>query len=320
MKFAKNAGLLAGKISGKVLGGVTRAVGELAGSAYLKEIGDSVEKVTENTGRIVGEAVSGVLDVGAGILMQDPVRRNAGFQDIGSAIFSTARGVWDGVGFVFENGKRVAQGLYYGDTGRLKEGLKHLGKAAVVGTIAVGVIDLAGADPAAAADSPGVYSDTAAPLDMDTLTPALDGADPGHVTHMDTINAALEGELHPETGVPYESKIVQLAGDEYIQGVFPDFEEVYAGTIPESMYMESDCVQFSYMNEQLAEQIARDPALASAFTETQISQIMEGETPDGYVWHHSEEPGRLELVSEDEHAKSAHTGGRAIWGGGSEYR
>ncbi|WP_240689499.1 HNH endonuclease [Ammoniphilus sp. YIM 78166] len=51
-----------------------------------------------------------------------------------------------------------------------------------------------------------------------------------------------------------------------------------------------------------------------------MEQIALGETPDGYVWHHSEVPGKMELVDEETHAQSAHTDGRSLWGGGSSYR
>ena len=56
------------------------------------------------------------------------------------------------------------------------------------------------------------------------------------------------------------------------------------------------------------------------FTPEQILQIQAGETPDGYVWHHHQEPGRLELVDEGTHAQTGHSGGRFLWGGGSQYR
>ena len=41
---------------------------------------------------------------------------------------------------------------------------------------------------------------------------------------------------------------------------------------------------------------------------------------EGYTWHHNEQPGVLQLVDEETHAETGHTGGREILGGGSEYR
>lgn len=36
----------------------------------------------------------------------------------------------------------------------------------------------------------------------------------------------------------------------------------------------------------------------------------------GYVWHHSEEPGIIKLISKDIHESNSHIGGNSIWGGG----
>lgn len=105
-----------------------------------------------------------------------------------------------------------------------------------------------------------------------------------------------------------------------VEGVFPDFQEAYAAQLPESMYMESDAVHFHASNVQLAEQIQADPQLAEQFTAEQLAQIEAGQTPDGYTWHHSEVPGRMELVDEQIHAQTGHLGGRELWGGGAEHR
>ena len=63
-----------------------------------------------------------------------------------------------------------------------------------------------------------------------------------------------------------------------------------------------------------------DPELEKQFDEEQLEQIENGDTPDGYTWHHNEETGRMQLVDSEIHAKTGHTGGRSIWGGGSENR
>ena len=48
--------------------------------------------------------------------------------------------------------------------------------------------------------------------------------------------------------------------------------------------------------------------------------ILDGETPDGYTWHHDAEVGKMQLVESDIHMKTGHTGGRTVWGGGNENR
>lgn len=36
----------------------------------------------------------------------------------------------------------------------------------------------------------------------------------------------------------------------------------------------------------------------------------------GYTWHHSEIPGKMQLVETKVHVQSGHTGGNLIWCGG----
>ena len=78
--------------------------------------------------------------------------------------------------------------------------------------------------------------------------------------------------------------------------------------------------QFKEANDQLKDAIENDPEVRKQFTDEQIEQIEAGDTPEGYVWHHSEEPGTLQLVDTTTHAQTGHTGGRTVWGGGSENR
>lgn len=300
MKFVKESGAFLGHAAGKLIGGTVRVAGELVGSAYVKEIGTSVERATAATGEIVGEAASGVLDAGAGLLTQDKDRIHQGVQDLQHSATKVVEGIGNGVGYVVDSGILVAQGLKDGDSEAWIRGVKQLGKAAAVGALAVGVFEL---------------------VDVTVDTPSAEAAeDEVAPTDVKTINEGLDHTVHPETGVPYESKVVQLSESEIVQGVFPDFAEAYAGDLPEHMYLASDAAQFDYMNERLAERLEHDGALASIFNDSQLEQIYAGETPDGYVWHHAEEPGRMELVDEQTHASSAHTGGRSLWGGGSEYR
>ena len=40
----------------------------------------------------------------------------------------------------------------------------------------------------------------------------------------------------------------------------------------------------------------------------------------GYTWHHNQEEGVLQLVDKNVHEQTGHTGGRSIWGGGSDNR
>lgn len=140
------------------------------------------------------------------------------------------------------------------------------------------------------------------------------------VRKISCIREDLEGKTHPETGVPYERKTVVVDGEK-VEGVFPQFESKYDTKLPENLYKESDSKQFEYCSQQLKEAIQKDPKLAEQFTPRQYEQIMNGAPRiSGYTWHHTENPGEMQLVDADIHQKTRHTGGRSVWGGGSDCR
>lgn len=133
-------------------------------------------------------------------------------------------------------------------------------------------------------------------------------------------NESLEGDRHPITGVEFEKKEVELPDGTRVEGVFPKFDSAFDATLDESLYEESDAKQFKEANAQLKDAIENDPEVRAKFTDEQIEQIEAGDTPEGYVWHHSEEAGTLQLVDANVHAQTGHTGGRSIWGGGNDSR
>lgn len=142
---------------------------------------------------------------------------------------------------------------------------------------------------------------------------------PDLISGLTTRNEKLENSEHPETKVPFLKKEIEKNGEKDT-GIFPDFDEITTIELPENLYESKDSEQFKYCNEKLKEQIENDPTLKDKFTEQQIEQINAGRTPKGYTWHHSEDKGRMELVDTEIHAKTGHTGGRNIWGGGTENR
>lgn len=133
-------------------------------------------------------------------------------------------------------------------------------------------------------------------------------------------NESFEGEKHPITGVEFIRKDVEIAAGNVGEGVFPVFESAFDAQLDESQYLQSDVHQFREASSQLKEEIESNPDLCEDFTSEQLEQIELGDTPDGYIWHHSEEAGTLQLVDTTVHAQTGHTGGRFIWGGGSDYR
>ncbi len=137
------------------------------------------------------------------------------------------------------------------------------------------------------------------------------------VIHYRTDREDLEGKTS-ETGVPYERKRVTINGIE-IDGVFPVFNSRFDVQLPEDLEKSSNAKQFKECNRQLKEAIENNPELRSQFDEEQLQDIADGDTPRGYVWHHNEEKGKMQLVKTEDHDRTqggaAHTGGRALWAG-----
>jgi hypothetical protein len=140
------------------------------------------------------------------------------------------------------------------------------------------------------------------------------------VIDLNTINKHLKGTYHPVTGVRFVEKIIEINGLKY-KGVFPKFEYLARVQLPQDMYEASDITQFSEATKFLRYRIQQDPSLKSRFTDEQLNDIAigRGKIRD-LVWHHSEDVGILELVDEIIHGDTGHTGGRSIWGGGSDKR
>lgn len=150
----------------------------------------------------------------------------------------------------------------------------------------------------------------------ETAEEAVEKTDDVVYRFMECRNQGLEGTQHPVTGVEFARKTVDDGTGELVEGVFPKFKSEFDTKIPEELYKSSNDVQFKKANEQLLEKIDSTPDLKNKFNAEQLEQIKDGLTPDGYVWHHNEESGVLQLVNFGTHSQTGHTGGRAIWGGG----
>ena len=135
-----------------------------------------------------------------------------------------------------------------------------------------------------------------------------------------TINDSLVGQNHPDTGVPYKEKVIVTDTGEKVKGVFAEFKSLIDIQLRKEFHQAPDRIQFAECNKQLQEKVAADPKFRSQFTKDQLADIKDGYTPDGYTWHHNEELGKMQLVDSDIHSQTRHTGGRNIWGGGTEHR
>lgn len=133
-------------------------------------------------------------------------------------------------------------------------------------------------------------------------------------------NESLENDIHPITGVPFERKSIRLENGEMVEGIFPKFESDFEVQLEPAMYLESDNKQFTEANKLLTESCKKDATLLNKFDKLQQEQILNGDQPDGFTWHHDSQLGKLVLVDSQIHGMTGHTGGRSIWGGGNESR
>lgn len=138
--------------------------------------------------------------------------------------------------------------------------------------------------------------------------------DENGVIHYRTDRCDLEGKTS-ENGVPYERKQIVINGIT-IEGVFPKFDSAYTTELPPEKQKSNTYAK--ECNAKLKEAIQNDPDLRSRFTDEQLNDIENNRTPTGYVWHHNEVPGKMELVKRCDHDRAiggaAHTGGSALWG------
>lgn len=134
------------------------------------------------------------------------------------------------------------------------------------------------------------------------------------VIHYKTDRSDLEGKTS-ENGVPYERKTIEIKGI-IIEGVFPIFNSTFDTSLPPDKYQTKAYAR--ECNANLKEVVQNNPELREIFTDEQLQQIEKGQTPDGYVWHHNEEPGKMQLVKREDHDRciggAAHTGGSSLWG------
>ena len=138
--------------------------------------------------------------------------------------------------------------------------------------------------------------------------------------HLKCRNEELAGKKHEVTGVRYVEKTITVDGVK-ITVVVPELPYIFECEIPSEMWKNGDREIFKECTEQLRDYLEAHLEMKSQFSEQQLEQIMNGEPYiKGYTWHHSEIPGKMELVETKTHVLSGHTGGNSIWCGGIRYK
>ncbi len=291
-----------GKNIGKLVDSTISGAGSLASKGVVKagfpQVAEFIDETASLVGRasnasiaMTGQAMQGVYQTTKGQLTKDTIERDEGVDELKDAGRRVVRGIGQTIKMGTTNTYETGAGLLTKDYERAKNGALNLAQMGIVAFTVVSIIDIVGE------------------------------ADVVEAQEIQAINANLEGDVHPITGVPFEMNNIEYNG-QIIQDVFPVFDSQYHANIPENMYLASDEVHFRLANEQLAQELEADFRLANqmGLSQTDIQGLSNNITPEGYIWHHHEQPGVLQLVNEDEHNSTAHTGGRFIWGGGSEYR
>lgn len=303
MAFIKEAFRITGQITGTVIGTPVKLIGKQIGSEFIEDIGRTVKTASVNTGTLLGGAAEGTWNTASGLIQKDDDKLQEGLDELKRTGSHGARGISQAVTSTVQNSRDVIGGIRDEDKERLLRGAKGLGKTVAVATLTVGVLDLV---------------DIIDPLEVEAEAPDTLSGETDY--SIETRNDELLDSTHPVTGVAFHEQTIELPSGEHVTGVFPAFDAVSDVQLNEGMYLESDYVQFSYANAELAHQIDAQTGLGDHFTDAQIEQIYLNQTPEGYTWHHSETPGSLQLVEEETHAHTGHTGGRELWGGGEAFR
>lgn len=101
---------------------------------------------------------------------------------------------------------------------------------------------------------------------------------------------------------------------------FPEFTTFDTYIDDEHIGSGKSAEHFKAANENLIAAMEREPGLQNklGLSDNQVTSIKAEPTkaPPGFVWHHHQDVGRMQLVNKAAHDEHRHTGGMAIWGGG----
>lgn len=239
MKTFRKIGKGTGIVGGTLVGGSIKLAGKAVGTKWeetgkwMEEVGASVKSSSEVALENAGQFVDGALQGTYGVYKKDELHKQEGMTNIKNATGRTFNGMKSALKYTGSNTKTIYQGTTRGDRQQVETGIKNLGKLGVVSYLAIGVVDL------------------------------IDGADIVEAETIDTRNDSLSGYEHPETGVLFVDKTVELPNGQVVEGVFPDFDEKYNVFISEGLYNSTDAVQFEISNDTLYQAITENHDLVN---------------------------------------------------------
>ncbi|NHC41056.1 HNH endonuclease [Bacillus sp. MM2020_1] len=281
------AGKLAVKGVGKAIVVKNKEVGK-----YVEEIGVGIIDASKSSIDNVAQFADGTIRGTYGIVKNNPYHKQKGWNDIKESSTRTVKGVASGINYIAKSAGLTIRGLKNSNKTQLNQGLKNLGKVAAVTTFAVGLVDI------------------------------IDGVDGSLANGFETGHKHPNGFDHNGTEVPFQEGLVELPNGHVYEGNFPVFDSPFSVNLVEEMYLKSDQLQFHIANDTLYHSIQENPSLAKVLdlSPGEVQALQHNITPEGYVWHHHQQPGVLQLINEETHQHTHHIGGRELWGGGSEYR
>lgn len=258
---------------------------------WVKQASTGIGNASGASISLAGQVVEGSYKTLKGQIRKDTNTRTDGVDDLVDAGKTLGNSVIHFVKTGATSTYDTASGLITKDYDKAKVGAWKLSQMAAISVLAVSVVDL------------------------------VDGTDVVQAESIQAINAQYEGDVHPITDVPFERSEIEYEG-QIVSDVFPVFDSPFTAEINESDYHLTDQTHNKIANSQLYDAIQTNPHLATeiGLNEMDINLLQHNITPDGYTWHHYEQPGQIQLVESSVHDQTAHTGGRFIWGGGSAYR
>lgn len=133
------------------------------------------------------------------------------------------------------------------------------------------------------------------------------------------INKSYENKIYPGTKVKFVRRNLDLSDGRYLTGVFPIFKSHCNISLPKEYWKASFDKQKKYLADEMKKMLETPSGrkkFKKQFNKDELADFSEGIIPEGYVWHHHETEGLMQLIDEADHAKVRHTGGMSIWGCG----